>query len=215
LDKLAELLRDGVTPVLSKHGFRREARNYSLLSEDGDLVVISFDNGDSPPGAATEINAGCFPRYFLERLNKKRGKPDRVPHATMAMFKWRVCAPPDSSFAPDRGTPFVHWWALGERTEETGRVLSAELEESVVPKLLSLMNADAQYAAIETEWPNEKLFYGSRWSARVITRLGRATRSEVEALLDGTPTDEESSAYVENFRAWAWSRYVFPHSLCF
>jgi hypothetical protein len=51
VDRLAELLRAGVTPVLSRHGFRRESHNYWLRTDGGDLLVISFVN--SPVGAGT------------------------------------------------------------------------------------------------------------------------------------------------------------------
>jgi hypothetical protein len=89
MDRLAELLRLGATPVLSRYGRRREARNYSLRTEDGDLLVVSFDNARlAPTGEAAEIVAGCFPRYFLERLKQRLSNTNRVPHASMAMFWW-------------------------------------------------------------------------------------------------------------------------------
>ncbi len=209
MDRLAELLRAGATPVLTNHGFRREAHSYSLRTEEGDLLVISFDDAATAPrGTAAEIEAGCFPRYFLERVNERRTRPDRVPHASMAMLHWRIEAPPDASYAPDRGEPWATWWALGERTPQTARTLAQVLETAAVPRLLSLGTAEAQYAAIETEWPDpdNELHHGNKHWDRVLVRLGRAPRPEVERLLETIPTDDMFAEQSARLRQWVYDR---------
>jgi hypothetical protein len=209
VDRLAELQRSAATPVLSRFGLRREARNYSLRSADGDLLVVSFDNaGTDPKGSAAEIEAGCFPRYFLERLNPRRGNPARVPHASMAMFHWRIEAPPDASYAPDRGEPFATWWALGERTPQTARALAHELETTAVPRLLSLADAETQYALAEAEYPDlgYELHHGDKSWDRVLVRLGREPRPEIERLLDQIPTDDRFAEASAAFTRWVRQR---------
>ena len=209
MNRLAELLRLGATPVLSRHGLRREAHNYSLASEDGDLLVVSFDNGaTAPKDTAAEIMAGCFPRYFLERLNERRGKPDRVPHASMAMLHWRIDAPADASYAPGGGEPYAAWWALGEATPRTAQALARALETTAVPRLLSLRTAAAQYAAVEAEWPvpDHDLHHGNKFWDRVLVRLGRAPRPEVERLLEQIPSDDMFAQPSARFKAWVRQR---------
>lgn len=209
MDRLAELLRTGATPALSRHGLRRAAHNYSLQCPDGDLLVISFDNAaTAPKGEAAEIEAGCFPRYYLERLNGRRDKPERTPHASMAMFHWRIDAPAHASYAPVAGEPYATWWALGELTAQTAHILRQTLETTAVPRLLALGNAETQYAAIEAEWPDPDsgLHHGNKSWSRVLTRLGRVPRREVERLLEQIPTDDMFAERSAQLKAWVHDR---------
>ncbi len=213
MDRLAELLRTGVTPVLSRYGFRRESRNYSLLTGEGDLLVISFDNArvGAGKGAAADIDAGCFPRYFLERLDGPWGSAHRVPHATMAMLWWKVDAPADASYAPagERTAPSrKKLWALGEYTSQTARVLAGALETQVVPRLLSLGSAERQYEVIEADWPDPagELYSARKDWGRVTVRLGRVPRPEVERLLEEIPLDDEHAEHSARFTEWVRSR---------
>lgn len=209
VDRLAQLLRDGVTPVLSSHGLRRTGRDYALRCDDGDLMVVSFDNAaTAPKGTAAEVEAGYFPRYFLDRLNERRTTPDRTPHASMAMLHWRIDATPDASYAPERGEPWSSWWALGERTPRTAQALAQTLATAAVPRLLSLRNPETQYAAIEAEWPEpgSDLHHGNKSWDRVLARLGRVSRSDVERLLGRIPSDDMFAGQSARFVQWVRDR---------
>lgn len=200
---LAELLRTGATPVMRTYGFKRDKNYYYRFNDIGDEMVVCFDNAiGAPPGTpygpATEIGAGYFPRYFLEDLRRKFKGKNQAPHWTMALFNWRVIAPTEVSYAPGVGQPWGDWWALGERTADSGRVLAGILTENVLPRLTRLEPLEAQCAAAGGTGPDAFTFDGS-WGGPVYARLGRAPRAEVEANLDSLPTVGFSEEYVARF----------------
>ena len=200
---LADLLRTGATPVMREHGFKRDKNHYYRFNDVGDEVVVCFGNGtgappDTPHGPAAEIGAGYFPRYFLEDLRRKFIGKNQAPHYTKALFFWRVIAPPEVSYAPDGGQPWGHWWALGERTADSSRVLAAVLAEDVVPRLMRLESLDAQCAVAEKTGPDAFTFAGA-WTGPTYARLGRAPRMEVEAALDSIPTYDAVKDHVARF----------------
>lgn len=205
---LAELLRTAATPVLRAYGFKRDKNYYYRFNDTGDEMVVCFDNAiGAPPGTpygpATEIAAGYFPRYFLEDLRTKFKGKNQAPHWTMALFRWRVIAPAEVSYVPEGGQPWGEWWALGERTADSGRVLAGILAENVLPGLARLEPLEAQCAAVGGTGPDAFTFSGS-WHGPVYARLGRAPRAEVEATLDSLAPvgfdQEDVARFTESIR---------------
>lgn len=205
---LAELLRTAATPVLRAHGFKRDKNYYYRFNNAGDEMVVCFDNAiGTPPGMpygpATEIAAGYFPRYFLEELRTRFTGKNQAPHWTMALFNWRVIAPTEVSYAPDSGQPWGDWWALGERTADSGLVLADVLTEKVLPRLARLEPLEAQCAAVGGTGP-DVVTYSGNWGGPVYVRLGRAPRAEVEATLDSLEpvgfSEEDVARFIESIR---------------
>jgi hypothetical protein len=196
MDRLAELLRLGATPVLSRYGLRREGRKYWLRTEHGDLLVFSFDFGRTADNQAADVSAGCFPRYQLERVKRGVRSPHRVPHSSAAMFWWTVVAPEEAAYGGRS------WWALGERTAQTALVLARTLEAVDIPRLLSFADPAKQYAAVEAvpPDPDSYLHQPRREWGRVLVRLGREPRPDVERLLERIPLDK----YSASFKQWAY-----------
>jgi hypothetical protein len=184
-DEIAELHKTGVTPVLSKRGFKQNRPSCFRSCESGGLMVVSIDSGRAGTGGmSAEVGAGYLPRFQLERLREQMRRPDYIPHYTMALFFWRVPAPEGASFAPERGQPFSEWWALGGgRTAHSAEVLAETLAEQTVPRLERLQGLDAQCAAVDGAGPDAETFDGTVWGP-VLVRLGRAPRAEVEEELD-------------------------------
>jgi hypothetical protein len=204
-DELAKLLKTGATPVLSKRGFKRNHLSYFRYCESDDLMVVSIDSGRAGTGGmSAEAGAGYLPRFQLERLREQMRRPNYTPHYTMALFFWRVPAPEEASFAPERGQPFGEWWALGgERTAHSAEVLARTLAEETVPRLERLHGLEAQCAAVDGTGPDAETFSGTIWGP-VLVRLGRAPRAEVEEeldRLDRLPLDGELAESAKRFSA--------------
>jgi hypothetical protein len=198
------------------YGFKRDKNYYYRFNDTGDEMVVCFNNAiGAPPGTpygpATEIGAGYFPRYFLEDLRSRFKGKNRAPHLTMALFHWRVVAPAEVSYVPDAGQPWGDWWALGERTADSSRVLAGILAEDVLPQLTRLEPLEAQCAAAGKTGPDAFTF-GGNWGGPVYARLGRAPRVEVEAALDSIPINGMNEEYVTRFTERIRSRLdaIYP-----
>jgi hypothetical protein len=75
-------------------------------------------------------------------------------------------------------------------------MLAKTLAEQVVPRLERLQGLEAQCAAVDGTGPDADTFRKSVWG-RVLVRLGRVPRAEVEDLLDRLG-DREFSAMVRS-----------------
>ena len=200
---LAELLRAGATPIMRAYGFKRDKNHYYRFNDIGDEMVVSFGNAiGAPPGMpygpAAEIGAGYFPRYFLEDLRSRFKGKNQAPHYTMALFRWRVVAPTEVSYAPGAGQPWGDWWALGERTANSSQILSRILADDVIARLMRLESLEAQCAVADKTGP-DAITFSHRWTGPVYARLGRAPRAEVEAALDSIPIDATTEQHVTRF----------------
>ena len=119
----------------------------------------------------------------------------------MAMFWWRIDAPAEACAAAVGGEPVKTWWTLGEQTPQTARALARTLETEVA-ELLSFQDAARQYKAVEAvpPDPDSYLHQPKRAWGRVLVRLGREPRPEVERLLAQIPLDQHSA----RFKRWAY-----------